>query len=78
LVKFFSVRGGAEAHLDLRRMMTDRYLTTVLEEAEHVAEQYDPLERQTTKPTSISDTPSSGSSKSRRATSRRTGRRSMA
>jgi len=45
LVKFFCARRGAEAHSDLRRIMTDRYLTTVLKEAERVAEQHDQVAR---------------------------------
>jgi len=45
LVKFFCARRGAEAHSDLRRIMTDRYLITVLEEAEYVAEQHHQVAR---------------------------------
>jgi hypothetical protein len=41
----FCARRGAEAHSDLRRMMTEDYLTTILEEAEHVAEQHDQVAR---------------------------------
>ena len=47
LVKFFSARGGAEARSDLRRMMTESYLTTLLEEAEYVVEQHDQVARTT-------------------------------
>jgi len=43
--KFFCARGGVETHF--RRIMTDRYLTTVLKEAEHVAEQHDQVLRTT-------------------------------
>ncbi len=41
LVKFFSARQGAEAHSRLHRPMIDRYLTTVLDEAERVAEHHE-------------------------------------
>ena len=44
---FFCARRGAEAHSDLRRTMTEPYLTTVLKEAEHVAEQHDQVARTT-------------------------------
>jgi len=47
LLEVFCARRGAEAHSDLRRIMTDDYLTTVLEEAEHVAEQHDQVARTT-------------------------------
>ncbi len=47
LVKFSCARRGAEAHSDLRRKMTEPYLTTVLEEAEHVAKQHDQVARTT-------------------------------
>ncbi len=47
LVKFFSARGGAEARSDLRQIMTEPYLTTLLEEAEHVAKQHDQIARTT-------------------------------
>jgi hypothetical protein len=45
LVNFLSARRGAEAYSDLRRMMTDRYLTRVTEEAEYVAKQHDKVAR---------------------------------
>jgi len=45
--EFFCAPGGAEARSDLHRMMTKPYLTTVLEEAEHVAEQHNQVARTT-------------------------------
>jgi len=46
-VGYFCARRRAEARSDLRRIMTEPDLTTVLEEAEHVAEQHDQVARTT-------------------------------
>ena len=46
-LEFFSAPRGAEARSDLRRIMTEPYLSTVIEEAEHVAEQHDQVARTT-------------------------------